>query len=414
MSARGWCPSVSAPMPTGDGLLARLIVYEPVPLGKLTALCVAAEEHGNGIVEVTQRGSLQIRGLTDKSAEPFALSVAALRIGAEGGPPLVTSPLLGLDAYEPFDATTLVSALLNVFKDTRARLKSLSPKVSVLVDGGGRLHLDAINADIRLVAQSDQVFQLSLAGNASDATYVADVRLEQAPAEVARLLAMLADAGPTARARDVLADGRALGAQPSLPLVRSSAEPLGIHALKDGSRALGVALPFGHTSATVLRRVIQAAADHGATSIRPAPGRALLIIDLSQSAAEELRAFAARVEDLVVDVHDARRHVVACAGAPACASAQLSTRQLAPEVARVTQVWAGTSKVVHLAGCSKGCAHPGPAALTVVGPDRIIVNGRASDRPNVGALDTDGVGSRSTLRDTAGLLDEIERLSREL
>jgi precorrin-3B synthase len=121
---------------------------------------------------------------------------------------------------------------------------------------------------------------------------------------------------------------------------------------------------------------------------------------LSPDAVDKLDKSAV-AEDFVVDAHDPRRHVVACAGAPACASAELPTRQLAPEVARAIRSWAGTSNIVHLSGCSKGCAHPGPAALTLAGPNRLILNGRAGDTP------------QATIS-SAGLMADIERLCGEL
>ena len=61
---RGACPGLSAPMPTGDGLLVRFVPADAMPLDAFIALCAAARAHGNGIVEVTARGSLQVRGLT--------------------------------------------------------------------------------------------------------------------------------------------------------------------------------------------------------------------------------------------------------------------------------------------------------------------------------------------------------------
>jgi precorrin-3B synthase len=125
-----------------------------------------------------------------------------------------------------------------------------------------------------------------------------------------------------------------------------------------------------------------------------------LAIGLSQASANNLCASAAH-EGFVVDADDARRHVIACAGSPACASAKLPTRQLAPEVARAARALVGSSNVVHLSGCSKGCAHPGPAAVTIVGPDRVVVNGRASDSP------------RATVS-SAGLIADIERLCSKL
>jgi precorrin-3B synthase len=39
---------------------------------------------------------------------------------------------------------------------------------------------------------------------------------------------------------------------------------------------------------------------------------------------------------------------------------------------------------VHLSGCPKGCAYPGPAALTIVGEPNgcgLVVDGRARDQP---------------------------------
>ena len=78
---RGACPALSAPMPTGDGLLVRL---NPVAGGlspkSLIGLCEAAETYGNGVIEVTARGSVQIRGLNEGSAAPFAQAVDRLGI----------------------------------------------------------------------------------------------------------------------------------------------------------------------------------------------------------------------------------------------------------------------------------------------------------------------------------------------
>ena len=79
---------------------------------------------------------------------------------------------------------------------------------------------------------------------------------------------------------------------------------------------------------------------------------------------------------------DARRSVVACAGAPACASALLSTRQLASAIAQAAGPLLDGSLAIHVSGCSKGCAHPGAAALTLAGPDRLVVQGRAGDTPH--------------------------------
>jgi precorrin-3B synthase len=384
-------------MQTGDGLLARIISNEPIAIADLCSLCEAAEALGNGIIEVTQRGSLQVRGLTEASAPKFAQIVTSLGIGADNNPPLLTSPLFGLEADEPFDSATLVSDLRAMLQGGRRDLQGLGPKVSVLVDGGGNLHLDAVRADIRLVATSNFLFKLSVAGDASTASFVGYVSMNRVAASVEDLLQLIASWGPTARAKNLVARLE-LASTPSN--TRPASEPIATHLLKDGTVARGLALPFGHTTAAALTRFARSAANQGARGIRPAPGRALLVIGLSQASANDLCESAA-LEGFVVDANDARRHVIACAGTPACASAKLPTRQLAPEVARAARNLVGSSNVVHLSGCSKGCAHPGPAAVTIVGPDRVVLNGRASDLPRARVS-------------SAGLIADVERLCGKL
>ena len=91
-------------MQTGDGLLVRL---NPVAGGlspkALIGLCKAALRHGNGVMEVTARGSLQIRGLTPESAPLLAADVDALGIAVRTGVPVETGPLAGLDPDEIAD-----------------------------------------------------------------------------------------------------------------------------------------------------------------------------------------------------------------------------------------------------------------------------------------------------------------------
>lgn len=78
MKARGWCPGIHDPMPSGDGLLARVKPFGGrLPAAALHAIADAADECGNGVVELTSRGNLQIRGLTASSAPRFAAAMLA-------------------------------------------------------------------------------------------------------------------------------------------------------------------------------------------------------------------------------------------------------------------------------------------------------------------------------------------------
>jgi precorrin-3B synthase len=374
-------------MPTGDGLLARLLPAAPLSCEVFAALCDAGQTHGNGIMEVTQRGSLQVRGLSPKSAILFAETAASLGLGAEGSPVILASPLFGSDARESADPPALAAALREELARHREST-SIGPKVSVLIDGGGALHLDEVPADLRLRAVSPSRFHLSMAGTAAGAMNLGWVEPGRVVQAIAQILIAIANRGEAARARD-LADGAGDALRASLsdmltpgapPPPRPRADPIGSHPLNDGRVARGIAPAFGYAAAGSLKRLTHAAAAYGAVSIRPAPGRALLFVGMTAAAADEFAATAA-ADGWVVRPDDVRRHVIACAGAPACASASLSTRHLAPAIAHAAKSLLDGTITIHVSGCAKGCAHPGAAALTLVGPDRLVLQGRAGDAP---------------------------------
>jgi precorrin-3B synthase len=421
---RGACPGLSAPMPTGDGLLVRFVPADAMPPDAFAALCTAARTHGNGTMEITARGSLQVRGLTPGSAPLFAAEVAALGIAADNGVPVLTGPLRD-DANAIIDANGLAAELRQAIAPAHL---AMAPKVSVILDGGGDLHLDALSADIRLrvigspVAPRLQIalgalLPLPLAGEGrgggacrvrgacgeaaapipnppprgggGSPEWLGAIALERAVDVVLGLLKEIAAHGSAGRAADVL---RARGIEAirsrfdiepaAAPAPRSPAEMVGRHLLRDGSLALGIALAFGHAKADALAELSRLAAAHGVRSIRPAPDRTLMLIGVSDSDAGN---FAAAAEQLGFVVHaaDPRRRIAACPGAPACASGFIDARRLAAALApQLAGLRDGIA--VHVSGCAKGCAHPAAAALTVVGDAQgcgIIRNGTARTMP---------------------------------
>ncbi|MFZ1922086.1 MAG: precorrin-3B synthase, partial [Xanthobacteraceae bacterium] len=97
-------------------------------------------------------------------------------------------------------------------------------------------------------------------------------------------------------------------------------------------------------------------------------------------ARERAARFAAAAEKLgfITRAGDPRRRIVACAGAPICASAYIAARALAPRIAELAEI------SVHVSGCAKGCAHAAPASLTVVGTAdgcALVADGSARDAP---------------------------------
>jgi precorrin-3B synthase len=410
----GACPGLSVPMPTGDGLLVRLLPISTVALSAFANLCTAARAHGNGVVEITSRGSIQVRGLSAASTPQFAAAIAALGIAAQDGVPILCNGLAGIDAEEILDAGALAAELRRALAQ-RSMAAKLGAKVSVAIDGGGALNLAALPADIRLRAQAlngGVALGVAVGGDDASATHLGIVAAAHGVEAAIRLLEIIARRGRDTRARDILAaEGvgafcEALSSCPALcrtstPYTHSEtknvdgrdkpvhdglgvrASAIGMHRLRDGSLACGIGLAFGHADATSLERLTDAAAAAGANGMRAAPGRALMTIGLEPETAS---AFAAVADQLgfIVRPDDPQRHVVACAGAPICASAHIAARAMAPFIAASAAPHLDGSFTIHISGCAKGCAHPAPAALTVIGTPAgcaLVADGSARDTP---------------------------------
>jgi precorrin-3B synthase len=390
---RGLCPGLSQPMATGDGLLVRLTpTGATMSCEAFAALCTAARSCGNGVIEITSRGSVQIRGLTVDSVKRFAAAVAGIDLAFGEGPPVLSDPLAGLDPEESVDASGIAADLRRAIA-AAPFATDIGPKVSVAIDGGGALHLDAMAADVRMRAQAkDACLHAAVGGDAETAIPIGAVAAEHAVEMAMRMLRVIAAGGPAVRARDIVATNGAAAFRRVVtdvlvdlpPPRRPPADPLGTHVLRDGRLAIGLGLAFGHAHSTALEELARAAAESGATGLRTAPGRALLVVGVTEDGAGHLADIAQRL-GFIVRADDPRRQVVACAGAPICTSAEIPTRALAPSLAKAAFTGAD-APMVHLSGCTKGCACPRSAPLTVVGIEGrcgVVVNGSARGEPLV-------------------------------
>ncbi len=390
-TVRDACPSLSVPMQTGDGLLVRLRPSTPgLSVPQLRALAEAAEKHGNGLIEITARGNFQLRGMTPHSMAGLAADIDRAGIVPERGVAIEVPPFSGLDPSETADARALAGRL-------RSAIGSLDPKpllaakLAIIIDGGGRLVLDELSADIRLKAVISgnglQLWKLSIAGTDATAVPLAVLPGEQAIAGVITLLKALAAIGPRARGRDL--DAAALRTQfPALPnLVQSettsSASPVGIIALGKEHSALGLRPAFGQIHARDLLRFLGLAETAGAREIRTGPEHSLLVLGLPRGRAGDLLAVAADC-GFQTRADDPAHYIIPCSGAGACASAHYAARKAAAHLIDVGPDLLDGSLKVHLSGCIKGCAHPSPAMLTIVGAATgyaIVVNGSSSAEP---------------------------------
>ncbi len=375
---RGWCPGIRRPMETGDGLLVRLHPFG----GRITAdqahmIAQAAREHGNGLLDITARGNLQIRGVSD-STYPALL----MRLDQEGlvepehdGPNRMTvvSPLAGMDPRERFDALALAQAI-----ESKAGVaESLPAKFFVAVDGGAML-LDGIGADLHLVATGgDEPAAVAFAIASPDGMkWIGATSIAQAPEASFAIIAGFAAmrcAGRTEarRLRDLEAElAQELVSQATLaPVATPPKQPMAIRAgLLDlgAEHAILLALPFGRCSADQLAQAAHWSARFGRGEIRLSFTRGILLPGLSvEDAASVLDG--ARRSGFIVNPDDPRLSLVACPGRPACGSALTSAPDDALRIAGAAADLLAQGATLHVSGCPKGCAHAGKAELTLVG-----------------------------------------------
>lgn len=358
ISRRGACPSLDEPMRTGDGLLARL----RIPRGRLTpaqlaAIAALARQDGNGLMEITARGNLQVRGLSEESRWPFAQAIEAITL-VERGLVVETSPLAGEDPDEIADPLPLAKAIRALAPPLNGRL---APKVAVIVDGGGQIGLASLKADIRLTALAGGFWAMSVGGGGAEA-----ISEQDAMARVGSVLGQLAELGPGARGSD-------LAGQAVSPLPRGKAV-VGTFRLRSGS-ATGITLPFGGASAQAMEALAGAAERDGVASFCLAPRHGLLAVDAGPG------FFAAAVAlGFITTDDDPRIRVSACIGSEGCASGYIAARTIAAQLA--SHVAPGHH--LHVSGCAKGCAHPRRADVTLVGRLEgygLVIGGTAGDTP---------------------------------
>ncbi len=385
---RGVCPSLAKPMQTGDGLLVRLRPASGgIPPEVMIRLAEAASTHGNGILEVTARGNLQIRGLKPETVQPLTEAVFATGIELATGLAVETPPLSGIDRSETADARPLAARIRAAVADAPEPLR-LAAKLSVIVDGGGAFDLDAIVADIRLKAvRADEavLWALSLGGTAETARPAGAFTEGDALDAVMILLRRLHAGGTSMRGRDLDAEklGLSGAAVPSSTATAAVRRPAGLHVLPDGQVIAGVALPFCQVKAADLVAFAREVSRLGVNDIRLAPEHGLLVSGLNETEAKTLLE-RSRALGFITRAEDPANAIALCAGTAGCASAFYDTHALARLMIEEAPALLDGSFTLHLSGCPKGCAHPAPALLSVSGASLgygLVVNGSASVSP---------------------------------
>jgi precorrin-3B synthase len=350
------CPGALQVHQAADGALARLrLPGGMISAAQLEALAHTASEFGNGTLELTVRGNLQLRGVGDTAAVADAVAAAGLLPSSthERVRNIVASPLSGrvggLADVRPW--VTELDATLRADPDL-ARL----PGRFLFGLDDGRGDISGLGADVGAHVLPDGV-ALMLAGVDTGVRIAPDEIIETVIEVARRFVAIRGKAWRVAELDDqssliagYAVTATAVAAYP--PVLRP---PVGWITQDDGAVTLGAAIPLGVLAA----RQAEFVAAIGAPIV-VTPWRSLLICDLAEGVADTaLRVLAPM--GLVFDENSPWLDVSACVGSPGCEKSLADVRAEATRVVAEEDV----DGHVHYVGCERACGSPATGQVFV-------------------------------------------------
>lgn len=338
--AKGWCPGAYRPMMSGDGLVVRVRPeFARLDRDQVMGLCAAAKAFGSGVIDLTSRANLQIRGVSEARHEPLLQELDAL--GLLNDDPELESRrnILMPPLWEKSDDSYRIA------KDLMARLgdlPALPAKVGYAVDAGPAPVMQQNSADFRIERDTEGGLIL----RADGASAGRSVTVETAVDAILEMADWFVATGGTANRRMAAhLSHRALPAEwqthapaPATARLVPGQTPVG--------PVFGVA--FGQIDATALERLLRATKAEG---LRVTPWRLFLLENASGEA----------TEGFITDANDPLLLADACPGAPLCTAASVETRSIARQLAQHIK------GPLHISGCAKGCARPRKCRTTLVG-----------------------------------------------
>jgi precorrin-3B synthase len=314
---------------------------------QLEALALAAARFGSRAMELTSRGNVQIRGVTDAEALAEAIADAGLLPSPshERVRNVLASPLTGRQGGNA-DVRELVRTL-DAAIQASGRLAALPGRFLFAVDDG-RGDVSGIGADVGLHFLDDDTAALLVAGVDTGVRTQDGVPALVAVAE--RFTEVRGSAWRTTELTDVapLLDGFARTEEPGTTWPPVTRPPVGWIQQDDGRVTLGAAVPLG----VLKTRVAEYLAAVGSPLVIT-PWRSVLICDLDEGVADAaLRVLAPF--GLVFDDGSPWLDISACTGSPGCAHSAADVRHDA-----AAAVYDGSEPGHrHFVGCERACGSP--------------------------------------------------------
>ncbi|MCW2730723.1 MAG: precorrin-3B synthase [Mycobacterium sp.] len=342
------CPGALQVHQAADGALARVrLPGGMIEAPQLEALALAAARFGSPAMELTSRGNVQIRGVTDSEALADAIADAGLLPSAshERVRNVVASSLTGRKGGNA-DVRPLVRSL-DAAIQASDRLATLPGRFLFAVDDG-RGDVSGLGADVGLHFLDDDTAALLVAGVDTGVRTQDGVSTLVDVAQ--RFTEIRGTAWRTTELTDVdpLLDGLVRTAEPGTTWPPVTRPPVGWIEQDDGLVALGAAVPLG----VLKTRVAEYLAAVGSPLVIT-PWRSVLIGDLDEGIADTALRVLAPL-GLVFDDGSPWLDVSACTGSPGCAHSVADVRHDAAHA-----VYDGSADGHrHFVGCARACGSP--------------------------------------------------------
>ncbi|WP_079204058.1 precorrin-3B synthase [Pseudomonas sp. CC6-YY-74] len=385
------CPGLLRIVQALDGGICRVKLAGGVlSSAQARAIAEAASHCASGVLELTNRSNLQIRGVRREAEKPLIERLLAAGLGpsnpaADDVRNLLLSPAAGLDPEALLDTRPLADQLLALLQDSPA-LHALSPKFAIQLDGGEALAMLEHPHDIWLSALPGQPTRLAfgLAGCPGE-TPLGVVNVEQAPVLIEQLLMLFLDLAGHAHSRmrqllSVIPASQLLQQlQARLPFILQAAPvawqrppvstraPIGTYPQRQaGLCMVAAAARLGRIDAEQLRALADLAEQHGDASLHLTPWQGLLLPNIPATAADAVLQALGDL-GLLSDAHDPLTSLIACTGSAACGKGLSDSKADALRLAERLRASSARPQV-HLSACPRSCAaaHTAPFTLLAI------------------------------------------------
>jgi precorrin-3B synthase len=375
------CPGALQTHTAADGALARVRVPGGLlSAAQLRALATAARELGDGRLELTSRGNVQLRGLPVGAEARLGARLAAAGLlpsathervrnvlasaltGRAGGVVDVRPWVAALDAGLCADPAlvALPGRFLVTLDDGRGDVAGLDGDVGLLALDPGKVALPLGGADSGLRAGPGDAVALALAATRA---FLAE---RAAQGGTAWRLAELADGPRRVAARIVGDEAGAAGASGGawrgkpVPVPEAGTGSAGVVEQWDGRFAMVAVVPLGRLTAAQAELVAATAA----TDLQLTPWRSVVLGDVPDEDVDEA-AVDLVTGGLVLDANSPWLRVSACAGRPGCAKSLADVRADAIAAVASGDLPADGARQ-HWAGCERRCGRPRGEVVDVV------------------------------------------------